>query len=480
MRQINLPPNALAMMESTRAIGYSLKTAIADVIDNSIAAKAKNIWISFFPTPELYIAIMDDGCGMDSGEITRAMQYGGDGPLGKRSKNDLGRFGLGMKTASLSQCEMLTVFSKKAEKIEIRRWDLNYIKQSDKWTLQELNIDEAGGFGEIDALKGLRHGTLLIWQQLDRLKQGDSDFSIARKMDEVRKHLALVFHRYLSGEKDIKKVNMYINDVKIEPIDPFLTSHNTQAIADENIKLNKKIITVRSYMLPHPSKMTNEEKKMLGVDDEDGLRKGQGFYVYRNKRLIVWGTWFGMARKSTLSKLARVQVDIPNDFDDLWVLDVKKSSAIPPIAIRRNLSAIIDNMVQKSKRTWTYRGKKETSDKIHHIWNRLKTREGGWRYEINAKHPMISQLIRKAPECENEIKSILNLIAAMLPLNQLQVDFDDDRDIENDSMIDEDKARLMLSSLMENLSREKQRSLAELLKTTEPFSSFERIFDEYK
>ena len=126
MKLINMPPDAASIMESTRAIGYSLPTAVADIIDNSIAAQASRVEI-FYSAAEKYIAILDDGCGMSGDELNRAMQYGGVSPYAVRSEKDLGRFGLGMKTASLSQCEVLTVVSKKDGNLSARRWDLNKV-----------------------------------------------------------------------------------------------------------------------------------------------------------------------------------------------------------------------------------------------------------------------------------------------------------------------------------------------------------------
>lgn len=120
MNFIDTPPDAASIMESTRAIGYSLPVAVADIIDNSIAAEAKQIEI-FYSATEKYVAILDDGCGMNSNEINIAMKYGGISPLDKRLEKDLGRFGLGMKTASLSQCKVLTVVSKKNNEISARR-----------------------------------------------------------------------------------------------------------------------------------------------------------------------------------------------------------------------------------------------------------------------------------------------------------------------------------------------------------------------
>lgn len=323
MKPIELPPYAPTLIESTRAIGYSLEAAVADIIDNSIAAGASKVDLFFFPVDKEYVAILDNGRGMDDEEITTAMQYGSKNPMDERSKDDLGRFGLGLKTASLSQCRSLTVVTKREDVLLARRWDIDYVEKTGKWTLLILDEDEILQLPHIEELLKYDSGTVVIWQNLDRLKAGEINFeqALGRKIDMVREHLSLVYHRYLSGEVGLKKLEIQINNVKIEPIDPFLSSKSVQAMDDEILVVRGKHIEVRPYILPHISKMTSDEIKMLG--GKEGLRKHQGFYVYRNKRLLVWGTWFRMMRQGEMSKLARIRVDIPNDLDDLWTLDIK-------------------------------------------------------------------------------------------------------------------------------------------------------------
>ena len=105
METISLPPHAPTLMESTRAIGYSIESAIADIIDNSVAAQADRVDIDFFPIGESYISILDNGVGMAKEELINAMQYGSRSPLDARNENDLGRYGLGMKTASMQNID---------------------------------------------------------------------------------------------------------------------------------------------------------------------------------------------------------------------------------------------------------------------------------------------------------------------------------------------------------------------------------------
>ena len=421
MKAIDLPPFAPILIESTRAIGYSLEAAIADIIDNSIVADASNVHVRFFPVDEPYLAIIDDGCGMDDEEITQAMQYGSANPLEERSRKDLGRFGLGLKTASLSQCRQLTVVSKKGSHYVGRRWDIDFVNSTGKWSLIVLNEEEIRQMECIDTLQAFPTGTMVLWKNLDRMQKGEINFihSMGDKMEEVGKHLSLVYHRYISGESGIKKLTIYMNGEKLAAADPFLQKRSFQAMADESYVLHGEKITIRPYILPHISKLTAKEIALLG--GKDGLRKQQGFYIYRNKRLLVWGTWFRMMRQGDLSKLARIQVDIPNTLDDLWTLDIKKSTAIPPPELRKCLETVIQNIAEKSKQTWVFRGKKEITDQVQHVWNRLKRPNGDVLYEINRDHPLVSASLDAAAD-RGAIETSLRQIEQSLPVNQLYVE----------------------------------------------------------
>lgn len=481
MRTKSLPPYAPTLIESTRAIGYSLEAAVADIIDNSIAANAVNVDIYFFPVDGAYIAILDNGSGMNEKEINIAMQYGSKNPTEERDKKDLGRFGLGLKTASLSQCRCLTVISKQGKRLEGRQWDIDHVIEVGDWSLIILDEEEINEFPQVEELKKYESGTLVIWQKLDRLKAGEINFelSLGRKIDRVRNHLSLVYHRYLMGESGIRKLKLFINGEKVKAIDPFLTNKSVQAMDDETLIIQGHKILVRPYILPHISKLTSDEIKMLG--GKDGLRKQQGFYVYRNKRLLVWGTWFRMMRQGDLSKLARIRVDIPNTLDDLWTLDIKKSSALPPAEVRKNLEIIINQIAERSKRTWTFRGKKEVSDTETHIWNRMKNKQGGYYYEINREHPFVQQLVKVDPSLKMSIYALLQQIELGLPLNQLYVDLNNDEQITNDneqSIVDVKKSL----EAMITMCAEKQEKcdLLDAVVHIEPYSLYSDVVEELK
>lgn len=481
MRYTDMPPYAPTLMESTRAIGYSIEAAIADIIDNSVAAKAGRVDIDFFPIGEAYISILDDGCGMSEARLISAMQYGSKDPLEEREEYDLGRYGLGMKTASLSQCRILTVITKQNGVVSGAQWNLDHVKKAESWSLIILDNTEFDKYPSYNKLASLENGTLVIWQDLDKFAIGENDIAEAfsRKMTLIREHLSLVFHRYLSGEQGLKKLDIRMNELSITPHDPFLSKKSTQLMDEETIIVRGSKVRVKPYILPHISKLTQKELKELG--GKEGLRKQQGFYVYRNKRLLVWGTWFRLMRQGDLSKLARVQVDIPNSLDDLWTLDIKKSTATPPEDVKQNLAVIIEKISEGSKRTWTYRGKKETRDDVIHMWNRMVSREGGIFYEINADYPMIEALVSEYPGIRSKLDVLLKQISMSLPLNSLYIDLTNDEKLANDSdTATQDIIALVKTIVMQQSNVADRYAMIESLKLAEPFCAYVEDIEQAK
>jgi len=480
MKKIPLPPYAPVLMESTRALGYSLEAAIADLVDNSISAQASQININFFPIGNPYLNIIDNGTGMSSDQLTAAMRYGSASPLDQRDKNDMGRFGLGMKTASLSQCRSMTVVSLKNGALEARCWDLDEIYQSGQWDLLVLDNSQINNLPCIEQLKEFTSGTMVIWQNLDRMFAGDifPEQSFPEKMDKVRSHIALVFHRYLTGEPGLKKINISINNRAIEPIDPFMIKKSDQPMDIETILVENQKITVTPYILPHISKLTKEELEKLG--NEDGLRRLQGFYVYRNKRLLVWATWFRLMRQDDLYKLARIKVDVPNSLDHLWSLDIRKSTATPPEIVRKNLNRIVGKIAEGSRRKWTVRGKKEISTVTSHVWVRVTGREG-IHYQINNEHPLFNVFLRKlSDQDKKQFEQLIKNIESSLPINALYVDLREDQVFASDEE-DIDSIRTQIIDILSQTSKtESKILLLNTLINTEPYSLFPELIDEIK
>lgn len=382
-------PSAKALIKGLRCIGYSFSSALADIIDNSVSANAKNIFVLTNPdSQEPYVAVYDDGCGMGKKELENAMALGSNRDEKEDSELELGRFGLGLKSASFSQCLRLTVASKNISKINAMRYDLNKIQNTDKWTIDVLDDEEIEELPEIDRIKKSKTGTLVIWEKFDRIEEESSSFkdSFIATLGLAKQHIELVFHRFANI------INFEFNGHKIEKRDPFLSEYAcVQKGRVQNIKVSGHKIEVTPFVLPYANSLTEEHKRLLG--NPKSIYDDQGFYIYRNKRLIIWGSWLHMNVRSEFNKLARVRVDIPSDLDSMWMLDVKKSSAKIPDLIKEQLRISIKDSIVKSKREIKYPGKKEAEAELP-LWKRVSLHGGEVKYEINREdNPIYSELV---------------------------------------------------------------------------------------
>ena len=412
-------PFAPSLIESMRSLGYSFPSAIADLLDNSISARAKKITIVAEPNLNPSLVIFDDGCGMNQNELYEAMRYGSSNPLEERNEDDLGRFGLGLKSASLSQCRKLVVVSKKESQVCGYSWDLDYVMKKQSWMLKGFSGDEIHKYPYSELLDNVEHGTYIYLSEFDRIKEGTGNISetFNKCLDDMINHLALVFHRYID-----EGLKIVVNGVEIESRDPFLLNHSaTQRKRESSFHINGEKIVLKPYILPHLSKLTQDDLDKVG--GKDRLRSDQGFYVYRNKRLIIWGTWFRLERKDELNKLARVMVDIPNSLDYMWSIDIKKSTATLPDIIRRNMYNAVYESVLSSESVHTYRGRKEKKkEDIDYIWERVKVRDG-YEYVINRQIPQLKMLEETLDD--KQIKMLERIIATLeesFPVSALYVD----------------------------------------------------------
>jgi Histidine kinase-, DNA gyrase B-, and HSP90-like ATPase. len=413
-------PVAGAMIESLRAFGYDLQTAIADLIDNSISAKARNIWLHFYWDGEhSSISIRDDGNGMNEEELIKAMRLGSQSPRAVRDPKDLGRFGLGLKTASFSQCRLLTVHTRQRSKSAITRcWDLDYVVKTNEWRL--IKLAPPGSEEHLQSLNQMTSGTIVLWQRMDRLvadtKSDDlvSQDHFLERADLVKKHLAMVFHDYMQGLRPIK---IWINGNLIEPWDPFLTRHPaTQQLPGEGPVIAGRKLTIRPYILPHHSKLDSTLHE--ATSGPGGWNAHQGFYIYRNKRLLVAGDWLGLGfQKEEHYKLARIRVDLPNSLDEHWHIDVKKSRAHPPAALRETLKRIARLTRAKASEIYRYRGVKLTpssSGERVFLWEQ-KVRHGKVFYTVNREHPIVRDVLEESPD-KNKVRALLRLIEETIPI----------------------------------------------------------------
>ena len=454
-----------------RDIGYSLDSAVADIVDNSIAARSDKIELFADPTSDApYLAILDNGLGMDEPELFEAMRPGSKSPREKRAADDLGRFGLGLKTASFSQCRRMTVVTRKDGATHAACWDLDEVVRHDDWIIEiPKNVDI------IPCAETLgKSGTLVLWEKIDRLLEADTKphrQDLVRLIDEATSRLELVFHRFISGERGSRKIDISINGRALKPFDPFVTRHPaTQSHPLETISVSGKLVEVQAYTLPHHSKVKPKEWEVNG--GAEGYLKNQGFYIYRARSLIIHGTWFGLARQRELTKLCRVRIDMPNSLDSDWKIDVRKSSANPPSVVRDRLRRIIEEIGVSSKRVYNHRGRILHDENNLPVWVRSQ-KENEISYRINSDHPVIAALEAElSPETSSNFRKVFELIETSIPIDTIFSDVGENPDnITKPGMTDDAIDHAFQTTVSALLGKFSVEDLEEMLRSTEPFRS---------
>lgn len=445
MKRISNPPKAKLLMGSMRHMGYSFANAIADVMDNSISAGAQKIRL-LFPTNagDIYVGILDDGCGMSEQELFRAMCYGSQANEKERDENDLGRFGLGMKSASLSQCRKMTVVSKKDGEINAYRWDYDEITsqgQRSDWDVLKLDDCEIEQLHCYEEFSQIEHGTLVLWETFDGLyatSGGRIYEALTRNRNTLLEHIPLIYHRFISEDG----LKIFINYEELQPLDPFLSHRSdcswgtiSQPLTDSKGK--EHFIKITPYKLPFISEMSDAEQKLIGGADK--MSKMQGYYIYRGRRLIRYGTWFGMPRHE-VSKYARIKVDIPNCMDDIWKVDVMKRNAEIPTELQKLLEKTISSLIAKSTRQTKFRGRNVTSpdEKQIYVWDRIESRQNYFSYKINRENRFIQSVIEQMDDKQKvALEMLFQQIETNIPIHQMHLDHDEnhiDRTTERDRL----------------------------------------------
>lgn len=327
------PPDAARVMEGLRDTGYDFNTAVADIVDNSIAADATRIEISIVLSPDqnLTVYIADNGCGMGRDELSNAMRYGS---TKRANAASLGKFGLGLKTASTAFCKCLSVVSRATESDDVLKaqWDLEYIAEKNNWLLRWPAVSE----DELDMLDSAadgQHGTLVIWEKVDRLMRQYSSMvhatkAVKRIEDSLRFHLAMTYQMFLDKEYPYApNIEICLNGIPVEFWDPFCSKiEGTDILLDlkQDIDLpdgSTAPLELRAYVLPGINSFKSQKDKEYARVSNDR----QGFYVYREKRLIHCGDWMGMFSKEPHGSLLRVLLSFDHKLDDYLNVDIKKS-----------------------------------------------------------------------------------------------------------------------------------------------------------
>jgi len=474
VRRIRAAPRAGLLIESMRDVGYTLEAALADIVDNAITARAKVVRIladTAGHSPRL--AVIDDGEGLNADELIEAMRLGNRSPSEERGPTDLGRFGLGLKTASFSQCRRLTVVSRKEGQLAAARWDLDEVQRLDDWLVEVPSDPSAIPL----ASELTRDGTLVLWEKLDRLVGGESgeaaERDLVRRLSDATAELELIFHRFLAGERGLGRVRLSLNGRDLKPFDPFHSSHPaTIAGPIEQIPIGKQKVTVQAFTLPHHKKVANAAEWEMYAGPA-GYIKNQGFYVYRAGRLIIHGTWFGLARQTELTKLARVKIDMPNRLDAEWKIDIKKASAQLPPQVRERLRQLIDTIGATSKNVYTKRGRRLISDSRLPVWERLQDKNE-IRYRVNPAHPVIAAFVESLPDQQRQqFRGIVEIIGASIPIDSLFADVSMWPAEVAGTAISSDALEHAVLTIFDRLhaSGVGAKNIAEMLQVTEPFRS---------
>lgn len=480
-------PRADALIESTRGFGYSPEAAVADLVDNSISAGAKNIDIEFkWDGENSMVSVSDDGSGMSEDELSNAMRLGSLSPTEERADSDLGRFGLGLKTASFSQARELTVLTrnKASGPLAVRRWDLDTVTATREWRLHKTRADLRC---PLDGKS--RTGTSVVWSKLDRLV-GEADVADgkahARFLETTRrvhKHIEITFHRFLTGKN---RVRITVNGQDAVPWDPFMTSHSaTQVLPSETLPFRGILIRVHPYVLPHRSKLDADEADYgAGIN---GWNQHQGFYVYRSDRLLVPGDWLGLGlTRDEHTKLARIAVEFPASADHAWQVDVKKSTARPPGELVDSLKRIARATRMKAEEVYRHRGKiiaHKNSKSFVFAWQQYKDRDGQVRYKINREHPVITAVLDAVAKDKKLVERALRFIEETVPTTMIGVSLSESLDSQPTPFGQAPReitplARFVMKGLMQD-GASKEEALATVV-AAEPFSQFPGVIEALK
>lgn len=477
-------PVASSMIETFRAIGYSLETAIADIIDNSVSAEATKIKISQdWRGGQSIISIEDDGRGMNNDELVAAMCPGLRNPNVERNPKDLGRFGLGLKTASFSQCRKLSVISKKKGYVPVYwSWDLDYVAETNKWNLIKWIPQEF-----LHALDDKESGTIVIWSDLDRIipsstKVNDEKMheSFLASMNRVKQHIAMTFHKFIENGTIV----LVWGDNPIEPWNPFCRKERaTQELSTDTI-MGYSSATMKGCVLPHKNNFSSQEayEKAEGAK---GWPAQQGFYIYRGNRLLLAGDWLGLYRKEEHYKLVRIEINLPNTMDFDWRIDIKKSRAYPPPQCVEQLRKYSEMVRRIGCEVYRHRGKiikHKAGASFQPLWLEKK-KDDKWFYVINREHDMITSIKSMAKEKPDQaINTLLSFIEECIPTESIYIKKAQNGEQQKnpcDGMDIEVVKRMMMTIYKNKVSEGFSDLQAKTyLKSIEPFNNFEELVDE--
>lgn len=363
---VDILPSAQRLTTSLRDIGYDFVTAVADIVDNSVSAGASRVDVRIeFAGRASRVVISDDGVGMTASSLNEALRFGSSREY---KGDDLGRFGLGLKTASLSQCRRLLVLSRAAarrRRIESRALDLDWMHQSDRWAVLVPAASELPA-EYVEPLHA-GPGTVVVWEALDRvMSYADPDGHWARRRiealaDNTFQYLAMVFHRFLAGELEGRApLKITINGETVQPWEPFASEEpSTQTLTQRSFTIEAGEAVGRVHFRPFVLPPRERFSSFASFDRLAGPNKWnrqQGLYFYRAGRLIQHGGWSGMRTIDEHTKLARAAVEFDPCLDELFQVNVAKMRVSLPAQVRALIEKPVAEMCLVADRTYREAG----------------------------------------------------------------------------------------------------------------------------
>ncbi len=422
-------PNPEYLIKSIAEQGYSLESSLADLMDNSVSANANKIELLIKMDQEPFtLFVADNGNGMDEETLKASMQFPSNSPENERNISDLGRFGLGMKTASFSQTRCFTVLSrKKGTKNFIgRTWDVNYLKLVGKWRLIVNTKEEIARIiqqynslseGHLNRFENFEANTIVVWNGLYKfenyLEEDNRQSSLKKQITEVTSdYLSLVFHRYM--ERKTNSLLIRINNNLIAPFNPFPTTiTDFRSIEFKQKHFSTDTIKIEGFVLPSRS-IDESQNISLWTTKNRSLMDMEGIYIYRADRLIHFGGWNGLIKKAPRLQLARLRVDIGNSVDHLLHLNVAKSQIEIPHDLKVAFEKYIDELKTQAEREFFNRGIRKFSSNLRQDNVQLFERKAsnkGTLLEVNNSFPLIKSLMS---ELKKEQLAKLNLVIRMI------------------------------------------------------------------
>ena len=445
----NANPNPEFLIKSIAEQGYSLETAIADLIDNSITANANRIEVlTKIDTEPFILFLSDNGDGMDKTSLKKNMQFPSKSPQETRNIGDLGRFGLGLKTASFSQTRMFTVLSRKkgSDNFFGLTWDVDHLKNSGRWEMILNSEEEISNIIEQYTYISKEHlnnssefipNTIVVWKGLYKFEnyvneKNKQDALKAEITNTTSEYLSIVFHKFM--ERQNNRLQIRINNTIVNPFNPFpAENYNLRALEPLQKEFGNDFVTIQGFVLPNTS---IKDDSNTWTPKNKSLMDMEGLYIYRADRLILFGGWNGLIKKMPRLQLGRLKIDIGNKVDHLFHLNVAKSQINIPHDLKSAFLRVIVNLKTEAQKEYYNHGlksfKQRPTEYSSELFYKTATNKGVL-LRINDEFPLLKSLKstlnnKQQAELNFILKMSSNLINKVRQVDNVEITGDAEKD----------------------------------------------------